>query len=280
PSEKQKKFTLAPAADEITFKVIQTRQDIVRNRNLSYPARLLFVHLLDLAMSPYTHVIRGVVVISATKISEELGACRASVFRWIRELIVSRALWISKQFMPNFWAMNTYHISELDPRGQARQLPTRDGLWGNGVRRPEAPARAKKAGGWYTDVHANSEDEISISQQNAPEACNSEDPTGINNGRQRSTNVHATSPQKRTPQVHKSARQRSTKVHASRIKTATGGVHQSAHLKTSKIETEKEIFKGKAASPPPADPVWAKKLSKLYQRELEKMKADLVKQQR
>lgn len=281
-TEKQKKFTLSPAIDDITFKVIQTRLDVTRNKDLSYSARLLFVLLLDLAMSPYTYLSRGVVVISVTKISEQLGCCRSSVFNWISELIGIQAVWLSKQFMPNFWAMNMYHITCLDPRDQPRQLPTRDGLWGNGARRPEAPPGTGARARWSKNVDANGLGDFSNVQQNAPVASNSVDATGLNSMTDTSKVYDGPSQTliragvRNGPGSHK-------KLHATRAKNLAGLVQKPAHLIPSRIETKKEIKGGEGSHPPEKSQEmqleeWRKSLKGEFRSKLQKQKQRLIAQ--
>jgi hypothetical protein len=139
PQRPAKIFNLTPAEDQVSLVAIQARLYCLRDRNLSYGARCLFAFLLDQSLNPYTHLGKGVVSVSATKISENLGCYENTIFKWIGQLELGRHIWKDKQFMPNFWAMNRYHITAFDPPDAPSQLPTRDGMWGNGVRRPEAP---------------------------------------------------------------------------------------------------------------------------------------------
>src|SRR3954465_55604 len=89
----QKKFNTAPAQEDITFKVIQGRLDVLRDPDLTLGARLLFVFILDLSLSPYSYVVRGVVAISVTKLRENLHACRSSIFNWVKQLMAKRIIW-------------------------------------------------------------------------------------------------------------------------------------------------------------------------------------------
>ena len=139
--DKKKIFNLTPAADEVSLVAIKTRLHCLCDSNLWYGARCLFTFLLDQSLNPYSHIARGVLTISATRIAENLGCYENTIFRWIEQLETGRYIWKDKQFMPNFWAMNRYHISAFDPPDEPSQLATRDGLWGNGKRRPEAPKR-------------------------------------------------------------------------------------------------------------------------------------------
>jgi hypothetical protein len=169
PHERQKTFTLSPAADPISGIVIGTREKACQDPNLSDGAVRLFVFLLDLAMSPFCNVTRGVVVVSVTQICERIHCARRSVFSWMHMLEMGNYVWVDKQYMPNFWALNRYHIAALDPRDQPSQLPTRDGMWGNGVRRPAAPSGTGARGGGAKFATENPP-EFSDLAQNAPEA--------------------------------------------------------------------------------------------------------------
>jgi hypothetical protein len=142
PTDHKKKiFNLTPATDEISLVAIQARLHCLRDHRLSYGARCLFCFLLDQSLNPYVNLGKGIVSVSATRIAETLGCYENTIFRWIEQLEAGRHIWKDKQFMPNFWAMNRYHITALDAPDSPTQLPTRDGMWGNGVRRPEAPKR-------------------------------------------------------------------------------------------------------------------------------------------
>src|SRR5438045_778249 len=137
-------FRLAPVEDDLTKLILEARRQVIRNKKLSKGARLLFVWLLDISLLWTMSRARGVVVISMTKLAEHLGCSRKSINRWKGELVRGGVIWVDKYFVPNFWALNTYHITAIDPQDQPSQLVTGDGLWGNGTRRTAAPGAVRR----------------------------------------------------------------------------------------------------------------------------------------
>jgi hypothetical protein len=130
-----KVFKLAPVEDVRTKIILEARRQALRDGDLDFGARCLFTLLLDLSLSWWTQRADGVVCVSVTKLSEELKCSPRTIYDWKRQLEERRYVWVTEQRMPNMWPVNTYHLSALDSPDEPRQLPTRDGLWGNGARR-------------------------------------------------------------------------------------------------------------------------------------------------
>jgi hypothetical protein len=204
---KEKAFQIIRAEDSRTGVIIQTRQNALEDSDLPFGARVMFAWLLDLSLSWYTHRADGVVVVSATKISERLKCSTRVVYNWTKKLVLKRYVWLSEQRMPNMWPVNTYHITALDAPDQARQMPTKDGLWGNGVRR-ERPQAGEGARAYpCTKQHASPPNETPVLLENATASR---------------TNMHASAAQNSTPEPHKTTPGSRTKQHVGAAFNAAG----------------------------------------------------------
>ena len=150
-ADKPKAFTIGPARDPLRDAILQARYDALSHPTLADGAKVLFAFLLDLALSRAASWTVGVVTISTTKLSEELCRSKRAIWKWKQQLIAARFIWITKQYMPNFFPLDVFHITALDNPNQPRQLPTNDGLWGNGKRRGEpgrGPVGRAPSGKW------------------------------------------------------------------------------------------------------------------------------------
>jgi len=241
-SDRQKAFSLAPAVDPISFTVISTREKACQDANLSHGAVRLFVFLLDLAMSPYCNVTRGVVVVSVTQIRERVHCARRSVFSWVRQLVVGNYLWVDKQFMPNFWALNRYHVTALDSQDQPSQLPTRDGMWGNGVRRPAAPSGSGARGGGAIFATGNPADNSQPVQTELDRRTEGHR-TGASIATERRNDCDGGS-QKRTPGSRKKGNAGVATIATGKATDCTAPSQKGSHIKLleSGIESEKDTL--------------------------------------
>ena len=153
-TDKPKAFTIGPARDPLRDAILQARYDALSHPTLADGAKVLFAFLLDLALSRAASWTVGVVTISTTKLSEELHRSKRAIWKWKQQLVAARFIWITKQYMPNFFPLDVFHITALDNPNQPRQLPTNDGLWGNGKRRsePERNAAGRSLNGTFCRV--------------------------------------------------------------------------------------------------------------------------------
>ena len=131
----KKVFNLVPVEDDIGQQIKSVRTDALGDPDLSDGARMFLCKVLDLAVSRDTMKRFGSVIISTTKLCDLLKRSARAIYGWKKEL--SHYIWISKVPMPNFWPMDHLHISRLDPPDKTMQMPTKDGLWGNGSRREQ-----------------------------------------------------------------------------------------------------------------------------------------------
>jgi len=135
----QKAFRIAPIERDLTSLILDARDEVVEDNELSHGARLMFVRLLDLSVRQASNVRPGVVTISQMKLAEKLGVSLRTIFNWKRELVTRGSIWMTSQPMPNAWPIDTYHITAVHPRQNTGDKTTVEGLWGNGERqrRPE-----------------------------------------------------------------------------------------------------------------------------------------------
>ena len=138
-SHPKKIFRLTPAEDDLTAVILTARLNVIETTELSLGSRLLFVLLLDLSLRRSVNLRPGVVAISVTKLSDRLGKSRRTISRWLTELKQRELIWASGLFLPNAWAINTYHLSAIDPKGTHQAKTTPEGMWGNGGLRGVAP---------------------------------------------------------------------------------------------------------------------------------------------
>ena len=100
--------------------VLTLRQTVLCDGQLDCGAKLLFVALLDKALSPIHWVRRGTVVVSAGWLEEHLHIPRRSAHRWSRQLERKGYLSIGKQPLASGWSVNAYTINGLTQDQEAR----------------------------------------------------------------------------------------------------------------------------------------------------------------
>ena len=127
-------------AAEPDYAPINARDQVIEDNDLDIGARLMFVRILDLSTRPGDRDDYGVITISQNKLAHKFGVSLRTIWNWKQQLMSKGVIWMTKQFMPNAWPMDTYHITALDPQGQTEGRTTKDGMWGNGARR-QSPDR-------------------------------------------------------------------------------------------------------------------------------------------
>jgi hypothetical protein len=175
-----KVFNLVPAEDSRTRIIIEARTSALEDGELHHGARNLFCRLLDLSLSWYTNRADGVVCISVTKLSEMLKCSARSIYNWNKQLVARRHLWVTEQRMPNMWPVNTYHIAALDSPDEPHQMPTKDGLWGNGVRRNKPLPGEGARGIPLNSLHASNQPNSPVLPENAGESCTEQHASAAN----------------------------------------------------------------------------------------------------
>lgn len=130
-------FRISPSEPDLGQLILQARDEVVEDNNLSLGSRLMFVRILDLSVRQASNVRPGVVTISQMKLAEKFGVSERTVWAWRSELIRAKYVWLSKQWMPNSWPIDTYHVSLIHPPANSGDKTTVEGLWGNGKRRGE-----------------------------------------------------------------------------------------------------------------------------------------------
>lgn len=247
--QKRKIFNLTPAEDDTTLTAIKARTQCLRDRNLSYGARCLFVFLLDQALNPYVFVAKGVVAVSATRIAEYLGCYEKTIFEWIEQLRIGRHIWKDQQYMPNFWAMNRYHITAFDPPDHPSQLPTRDGMWGNGVRRPVAPRRDLDGDPVAKSTRQNGGENLQTIQ-NQREASGKTTGEALQNPPARAVEKPPVTAVENPPatDVVKPPARRVEKAHAARGENHPHGVVKPTDIRESQLKSEERNLSSKSSS--------------------------------
>lgn len=282
-------FRLAPAEEDTTLTILKTRRLALSDRELSAGAKVLFCWLLDLSLLKSMSAVMGAVIVSLTKLGEHLGTSRRSIFRWKTELISKKFLWVDKHYVPNFWAMNTYHITALNPPEQPRQLAPGDGVWGNGKRRGSAPLPSVDNS--VTTPPQNADPQKA--QENATlatAACQ----IGTSPLPNLATDSGQICPLTLAKSVHSPLPNLSTdsgqNCHLSRAKSGTRRKPKLAHLREPLARSREQSLRGGGDQPPQNSAVeglgsksqawlkWQNRLGKLYPRELDRIRADLVKQ--
>ena len=146
-------FRLAPAEPDITQLILGTRRAACEDPDLDAGAVKLFVYLLDFSLLKSASRRVGTILFSTQQLTERLHSCKRAIYKWKRQLVGKRFIWISKYYMPNTWPMDLFHITVLDPDDQTVQMPTGDGFWGNGARRSAAAPGEGARGLCRTEVH-------------------------------------------------------------------------------------------------------------------------------
>jgi hypothetical protein len=255
--KKQKAFSLAPPEEDVSQQIINARKTVLRDQTLSDGAKVLFCFLIDLAVSRTTMYAFGAVLISTTKLCENLNRCHRAIWKWKRQLVSKRYLWITKQPMPNFWPVDVFHITALVQPGDLQQLATRDGLWGNGARRtlPTNVGLGARGPVRRTECHrtltASNPSISSIVPENATESGTELHQTTAQNMADRRTKCGG-EPQPIRRGAVKSAAGSRTKGHLPAARNVSGAPHkQSLLIKPKKVDvlSESEI-KGLKAGPP------------------------------
>jgi hypothetical protein len=280
-NERQKAFQIVPSEDSRTKVILEARRQVLEDPALDFGARVLYARLLDLSLNWYTHRADGVVCISVTKLCEMLKCAPRTIHRWNSQLVARRHVWISEQKMPNMWPVNTYHISALDSEQEPRQMPTKDGLWGNGERRHKFSPEIAPPVTPLPESHAANFAGLAQNPQKSPEKA-----PATGHGRPVS---HAKKSPGRGHRWHRGEATGGTgerppvapgRGHGRHRGEATGGTgHRPpvAHNKESREARSEGLLGG--GTPPPCSNGWKRKLKKLYPRELEALKAELRKQQ-
>ena len=130
-------FRIEPATPDLGQLILTARDECVQDNNLSLGSRLMFVRILDLSVRQASNVRPGVVTISQMKLAEKFGVSERTVWNWRSELIRAGYVWMSKQWMPNAWPVDTYHVAIIHAPSNTGDKTTIEGLWGNGTRRGE-----------------------------------------------------------------------------------------------------------------------------------------------
>lgn len=132
----KKIFNLEPIQD---YAPINARDRVIEDNSLALGARLMFVRILDLSTRENVRLHYGAVTISQNKLAHKFNVSLRTIWNWKSQLVSKGVIWMTSQFMPNAWPMDTYHVTELDPRGQTEGRTSVEGMWGNGTRqqRPE-----------------------------------------------------------------------------------------------------------------------------------------------
>lgn len=115
--------------------ILQARDSVIEDNELSIGARLLFVRILDLSVRQASNVRPGVVTISQMKLAEKFGVAVRTIYNWKRELVRRRIVWMTEQPIPNAWPIDTYHVSAIHAPHNTGDKTTVEGAWGNGTRR-------------------------------------------------------------------------------------------------------------------------------------------------
>jgi hypothetical protein len=298
----RKIFNLTPAVDDRTLRILGVRRLVCEDPDLSDGAKNLFTWLLDASLAWSANHRDGVITISTTKLGEKLHRSKRAIYKWKKELVLKGLVWITQWFMPNTWPLDTFHITVLDAQeADVNRTIARDGMWGNGATRvrPQLGTGAREAHQLPLSAAVKVFKGVRSTKRHpgGPEPKNANLAENLGGGcrkmplsvAQKGTcQPHKTTPENRTKgtlptaqkgtgQPHKTYLLNRTKGHRTTARNGTGQPHQSAVIKESKSKKKTEIGIGDA---PPARQDWEKRLKKMFPRELEAIKADLVKQQK
>ena len=156
----RKIFSLSPAEPDLGSLILQARDEVVEDNELSHGARLMFVRILDLSVRQASNVRPGVVTISQMKLGEKLGVSIRTIFNWKLELVRRRVVWMTCQPIPNAWPIDTYHVSAIHPPSNTGDKTSVEGLWGNGSRRTRPENLGGGARGSLLPVEAGCEGQV------------------------------------------------------------------------------------------------------------------------
>ncbi len=134
--EGRPKKSFQVVAAEPDYAPINARDRVIEDNTLDLGARLMFVRLLDLSTRSGDNDHYGCITISQNKLAHKFDVSLRTIWSWKQQLLARGVIWMSRQFMPNAWPMDTYHVAELDPPGKTEGRTTKEGMWGNGARRP------------------------------------------------------------------------------------------------------------------------------------------------
>ena len=138
----QPKFRIEPTGPDFTTLILQARDEVIDDPEISHGAARMFVKILDLSVRQGSKGVEqppGVVTVSQTKLHTWFGVSLRTIWNWKLELLEKGVVWMTSQPMPNAWPIDTYHITHLHGRKHSGDKTTAEGLWGNGARqsRPE-----------------------------------------------------------------------------------------------------------------------------------------------
>jgi len=278
----EKKFDIVKAKDPDLETILGARMDVLTDPELTDGARSLFCLLLDMSLDPAMNLWRrGEIAISNTQLRERLWRSSRAIYGWTKELESQRHIWVSKKRRPNTQPMNVFHITAMQPKKQQGPELPNDGCWGNGYRRPEM-AMPKGARGhpctkrhYLVDalgnplfVHPVQNEPLSRTDYTCHPQVMRETPA-------QNDTCH---PQVMRETPAELAGATRTKRHLPPAQNDTTPQQETAVSIETEIETERASKEIGEAFPPPGFKSWEEKLKKLYPRELEKLKSDLVKQ--
>jgi hypothetical protein len=292
-SPHQKAFRIAPIEQDLTSMILSARDEVICNNSLHLGSRLMFVKILDLAVRQASNIRPGVVTISQTKLAEMFGVSLRTVWTWKHELVTEGFIWMSSQPMPNAWPIDTYHITAIHPPKHSGEKTSVEGLWGNGVRqrRPDKLGMGAREPGQVqipgTGVRSSG---LRVEENFQPSGKNPflhETAIADRSELRASAEANCEPPPKQAATEARSRLRRGAEANCEPPPKPTAGHRRSGLRRGAEADCEHKKAKvggnshfegGEAVLPPVNRQDWEAKLKKLYPRELEALRADLLKQ--
>lgn len=283
-----------PPAKDDQWAAINARRQVLGDPELKAGPKALYMYLLEFSYERRWQFWRpGSILISIGALAKGLNAAERSITAWTKKLLDRGVIWVSVQHYRNMWDQNVYHITALRPRGVSPQVPESvyagGGVEGNESFRGKFCQRsflgknaecASETADFTTAGATNSSASVAQSDGGA----SSKEPThgGTKVLRAVGKIAHRASSQGPTGS--------SKKASPSAPKTAHGHGAKPANYSKGLGQGEGLSIRGEGAPAPPKETFrggdkgvavenWAKatRLSTLFRRELEPIKADLVK---
>ena len=144
---KGKAFSIGPAKDPATQKILDSRNDALGDPDLTRSERAFVCFVIDRALHPKFFDEKGVVCMADSIPAEKLGVTERMVYNWRHTPATARYFWLSKKTKKNMWPMMVYHLTALHSAPQGDHRTDADGTYGGGSKMRSGPDQAKAAAG-------------------------------------------------------------------------------------------------------------------------------------
>jgi len=278
----QKVFEITRTIDPETLAQLEARRMCRADSRLNRSMKACFDEIADRALNPSFYDAKGVVTISDTALAEIFNVSNRTIYSWKHKIAECGYVWIGKKFKTNMWPLTTYHLSCLhkkpiqqktDSDGtygarQFRSAPANPGLGARAPGQPQLPLAGTRNGhvdeknGVLLGISAEARKTLPPS---AEDNCGSE-PNTVSGESRNGLRLRAEVNCGPEPKPIAGQSRNGTPARA----------EADCRFNKAKVQGEGS-HKGNGFSPPDRKG-WEKRLKKLYPRELQELKSELLKQ--